>query len=96
MQKLTPKNVLFGQKNLVRGGKHGVKGLEDSRLRPKKLSMNMKIKYVICSCPSYVSNFSQFSTLQFCLLHIVFFVDLFFALDIYIWVFNFQGYKFES
>jgi len=33
----------------------------------------MYIKYVICFCSSCVSNFSQFSTLGFCLLHVVFF-----------------------
>ncbi len=51
----------------------------DSRLKPKKLSTHIKIKYVICFCPSYVSNFIQFSTLGFYFLHIVFFVDLVFV-----------------
>ncbi len=48
----------------------------DSKLRPKKLSTDMKIKYVICYCPSYVFNFSQFQHWVFLLIHIIFFKGL--------------------
>jgi hypothetical protein len=69
----------LAKKNLAKGGKAWGQTCINYRLRPKKISTHMKINYVICSCPSYVSNFSQFSTLGFYLLHMDFFVDLVFV-----------------